>query len=65
MIEKIKNFWNLTTDELLNKVTWPSWDELRQSAIIVLVASILIALLVYLADLSLGFILKFIYSIFG
>ena len=65
MIEKIRNMWNLTVDELLNKVTWPTWDELRQSAIIVLIASIIIALLVYLADLGLGFVLKFIYGIFG
>jgi preprotein translocase subunit SecE len=65
MLNKIKNTWNLTVDELLNKVTWPSWDELRQSAIIVLVASIIIAILVYLTDLLLGYVLQFIYSIFG
>lgn len=65
MFNKIKNYWNLTVDELLNKVTWPSWDELRQSSVIVLIASIIIAILVYLADLGLGYILKGIYSIFG
>ncbi|MBX2984352.1 MAG: preprotein translocase subunit SecE [Bacteroidia bacterium] len=65
MLERIKNYWNLIVDELLNKVTWPTWDELRQASMIVLVASIIIAALVYLADIVLGFILQFIYGIFG
>ncbi|MCO6495389.1 MAG: preprotein translocase subunit SecE [Bacteroidetes bacterium] len=65
MLEKIKNYWNLIIDELLNKVTWPTWDELRQASMIVLVASIIIAALVYLTDIVLGFILQFIYGIFG
>lgn len=52
-------------DELLNKVTWPTWEELRQASVIVLVASIIIALLVYLADIVLGFVLQFFYGIFG
>jgi preprotein translocase subunit SecE len=65
MLNRIRNYWNLTVDELLNKVTWPSWDELRQSSVIVLVASIIIALLVYLTDLVLGYVLQFIYNIFG
>jgi preprotein translocase subunit SecE len=65
MFTKIKNYWNLTVDELLNKVSWPSWNELRQSSIIVLIASIIIAILVYFADLIIGNVLKLIYSFFG
>ncbi|MCK9480498.1 MAG: preprotein translocase subunit SecE [Bacteroidia bacterium] len=65
MLDRIKNYWNLMVDELLNKVTWPTWEELRQASVIVLVASIIIALLVYLADIVLGFVLQFFYGIFG
>ena len=39
-----------TYDELMNKVTWPTWDELVNSTIIVLVASIIFALVIFVID---------------
>lgn len=36
--------------ELMYKVTWPSWAELQSSAIVVLTASIIIALFVWVMD---------------
>lgn len=56
--------WNQSVDELLNKVTWPTWDELRESAIIVLVSSVVFAGVVWLLDLALGNGLDFFYSLF-
>lgn len=54
------------TDELLNKVSWPTWKELQSSSIIVLVASFIVALIIYAMDFSFGQILGFIYEqIFG
>ena len=41
-------------DELTNKVTWPTWSELQSSSVIVLVTSIIIALLVFVMDWSIG-----------
>jgi preprotein translocase subunit SecE len=55
---------NNTVDELLNKVTWPSWEELRESAVIVLIASVIFAVLVYIVDLLLGYGLNFFYGLF-
>ena len=49
-MSKIVEIWKNTTDELVNKVTWPSWDELRSSTTIVLIASILFALVILLID---------------
>lgn len=43
-----------TVDELVNKVSWPTWQELQTSAIIVLIASIIIALVVWLMDYVFG-----------
>lgn len=63
-MEKIRNMWNQSVDELLNKVTWPTWDELRESAIIVLVSSVVFAGVVWLLDLALGNGLDFFYSLF-
>jgi preprotein translocase subunit SecE len=64
MFDKIKNYFSLTADELINKVSWPSWDELRESSIIVLAASVVFAILVYFGDLGINFILKMFYGFF-
>jgi len=63
-MEKLRNMWNHSADELLNKVTWPTWDELRESAIIVLIASLIFALMVWVLDYTLGNGLDFFYSLF-
>lgn len=39
-------------NELVHKTTWPSGKELTSSAVIVLVASLMIAVVVYLMDKS-------------
>ncbi len=61
---KLKNIWNTTLDELLNKVTWPSWDELVQSTVIVLVASIIFALAVYVLDKGFAEVTNLLYKLF-
>ena len=50
-MEKVKLFFKEAYDELLNKVTWPTWPELQQSAMIVLVAAIVISFFVVGMDL--------------
>jgi len=37
-------------DELMHKVSWPTWQELQGSAIVVSVASLIIALVVFAMD---------------
>jgi preprotein translocase subunit SecE len=37
-------------DELMHKVSWPTWSELQGSAIVVSIASLIIALVVFLMD---------------
>jgi len=48
--------------ELTEKVTWPTWRELSNSAMIVLVASIIIALLIFGMDQLINFILTKVYT---
>lgn len=50
-------------NELVNKVTWPTWSSLQNSAIVVMVASLIMALVVLAMDLSFENIMKGIYSI--
>jgi preprotein translocase subunit SecE len=48
--------------ELTQKVTWPTWRELQQSAVLVLVAAIIIALLIFGMDQIIGLVLNKFYS---
>jgi preprotein translocase subunit SecE len=48
--------------ELTEKVTWPTWRELSNSAMIVLVASIIIALVIFGMDQLINFILTKVYT---
>jgi len=63
-MNKITTYFRESYRELLEKVTWPSWTELQQSTVIVLVATALTTLLVWLMDLISSTALHFIYSLF-
>lgn len=51
--------------ELTEKVTWPTWSELQNSAVITLVASLIIALIILAMDESAGNLLKLMYKSFA
>ena len=48
--------------ELTQKVTWPTWRELQSSAILVLVAAIIIALVIFGMDQVIRFVLDKFYT---
>jgi preprotein translocase subunit SecE len=48
--------------ELTEKVTWPTWMQLQQSTMIVLVATLVITLIVLVMDFATGNGLRFIYK---
>ncbi|MBR9922795.1 MAG: preprotein translocase subunit SecE [Bacteroidetes bacterium] len=50
-------------NELINKVTWPSWGNLQSSTIAVVVASIIFALVIAGLDFISKGVLTFIYDI--
>ncbi|MGJ7032411.1 preprotein translocase subunit SecE [Niabella hirudinis] len=49
--------------ELAEKVTWPTWSELQQSTMIVLGATVLITVMIWLMDFIAGGGLNFLYKI--
>lgn len=63
-MSKIKAYFKESYDELMNKVSWPTWSELQNSAIVVSIASLIIALIVYLMDASFSAIIKQFYKLF-
>ena len=48
MFQKVANYCKESYDELVHKVSWPTRKELSSSAVVVLYASLLIALVVFL-----------------
>ncbi|GAB4092458.1 preprotein translocase subunit SecE [Flaviaesturariibacter terrae] len=61
-MNKVSNYFSESFRELTQKVTWPTWQQLQQSTMIVLVATLLITALVALMDLIAGTGLGFIYK---
>jgi preprotein translocase subunit SecE len=61
---KIKLYLQDAYDELVHKVTWPTWKELQSSALVVMVASAIISLIIFAMDLSFRNIMEFIYGLF-
>ena len=41
-------------NELIHKVTWPTWSELQTSSVLVLVASLMISLIIFAMDFVVG-----------
>ena len=56
----IKSSYN----ELLNKDSWPTRSELQSSSIVVAIASLIIALVIYLMDQTFSSLMKVFYSLF-
>ena len=50
--------------ELIHKVSWPNWDQLQQSTMIVLGTTLIITLIVMLMDFVSNNGMKLIYSLF-
>jgi len=59
----IKGYFQESYTELVHKVTWPTWADLQNSAVLVMVASLIIALIVAGMDAAFSRIMEFIYSL--
>jgi preprotein translocase subunit SecE len=63
-MKRIINYVKECITELKEKVTWPTWDELRSSVIVVSIASLIIALVVFLMDFTFQHLLEAFYRLF-
>lgn len=60
IVDNIKESYN----ELVHKVSWPSQKELANSAVLVLIASLILALIVWVMDYGFEKLMSFIYGLF-
>ncbi|GGH58292.1 preprotein translocase subunit SecE [Filimonas zeae] len=63
-MNKVANYFRDSYQELVEKVTWPTWAQLQQSTVIVLSATVLITAMVWVMDFAGNQLLKLIYSLF-
>lgn len=61
---KLKLYFEEAYNELVHKVSWPTFKELQNSAFIVMVASLIIALIVFIMDSSFEKIMSSVYKMF-
>jgi len=51
---KIVKYIKESYDELIHKVSWPTWTELQNSAVVVSIASLVIAMIIFFMDAAFG-----------
>ena len=61
MLKKIGKLCKESYNELVHKVSWPTFSELTSSAFVVLKASLLIALVVFAMDQVFQMVMEFVY----
>lgn len=64
-MSKITEYVKESYYELMERVSWPKWDSLQQSTMIVIGATIFITLIVWIMDFIASNAMKFIYSLFN
>jgi len=59
---KVSEYIKESYIELTEKVTWPTWRELQNSAVLVLVAAFIIAMIISVMDQGLNYVLNLFYK---
>ena len=49
--------------ELTKKTTWPTWQKLQSSALLVMVATVILAVLLFLIDYTFQHLMTLIYTL--
>ncbi len=62
-MNKITTYFEEAYDELMHKVTWPTWGELQDSAVVVLITAVIISFVVLGIDITFKEGTSFLYKI--
>ena len=62
-MQQVKLYLQESYNELVNKVTWPTWANLLSSTKVVLIGSLIIALIVLLMDVISTQVTEFLYNL--
>lgn len=61
-MNRIKLYFQESYTELVKKVSWPTWSQLQSSAIVVMIASLIFASVIFVMDFGFRNIMTFIYK---
>ena len=64
LMADIREFTDETVDEM-KKVTWPDWDQLRNSTFVVLVFVVIVSGIIWLMDVTVRGVLGLVMDIFA
>ena len=62
-MSKFINYLKESATELTKKVTWPTWDKLQSSALLVLTTTLILAVVVFVMDYAFQHLMEFIYAL--
>ena len=62
-MRKFINYLKESYAELTKKVTWPTWDKLQSSAIVVMIASVIFAVVIFAMDFCFQHLMSAIYTL--
>lgn len=62
-MRKFINYLKESYTEMTKKVSWPSWDKLQSSAILVMVASVIFAIVIFAMDFTFQHLMSAIYTL--
>ncbi len=62
-MRKFINYHKESYAGLTKKVSWPTWDKLQNSAIVVMVASVIFALVIFAMDFCFQHLMSAIYTL--
>lgn len=62
-MRKFINYVKESCVELTQKVTWPTWDKLQSSALLVMLATVIIAVVLFAVDYVFEHLMTAIYTL--
>ena len=62
-MRKFINYLKESYAEMTKKVSWPTWDKLQSSAIVVMVASVIFAIVIFAMDFCFQHLMSAIYTL--
>ena len=61
-MRKFINYLKESYTELTKKVSWPTWDKLQSSTLLVMVATLIFAVVIFAMDFAFRHLMTFIYT---
>lgn len=62
-MDNLKLYLKESYDELMNHVTWPTWEDLFSSARLILISTIILSLIIFIFDFIANRALTFMYEL--